>query len=310
MNILVTGASGFLGSPLCPALETKGHRVVRLSSRMADLRDPRSLDVFKADRFDQIYHLAAWTQAGDFCLYHPGEQWVINQQINTNVLAWWQQYQSQAKLIVMGTSCAYAPEEELSEENYLVGTPIESLFTYAHTKRMLYIGLLALKKQFNLRYLCLVPSTLYGPGYHTDERQLHFIFDLIRKIIRGKLYNEPVVLWGDGHQKRELVFIEDFVRIMVQLAETRDNDLINIGAGEEHTIRQFAQLICDHVGYDFSKIQFDTSRYVGAKSKCLRTEKLRGIMPDLQLSPLKAGLEKTIHWFNTEGKNLFVQKSP
>ncbi|HEV8542131.1 MAG TPA: NAD-dependent epimerase/dehydratase family protein [Verrucomicrobiae bacterium] len=311
MNILVTGASGFLGSALCPALKAKRHQVVRLSSSMADLRDPKSLDLFNGERFDQIYHLAAWTQAGDFCLHHPGEQWVINQQINTNVLAWWQKHQPQAKMIAMGTSCAYAPEEELSEENYLLGQPISSLFTYAHTKRMLYVGLLALNKQFSLRYLCLVPSTLYGPGYHTDERQLHFIFDLIRKIIRGKLYDEPVVLWGDGHQKRELVFIEDFVRIMIQLADTRDNDLINIGAGEEFTIRHFAKLISDHVGYDFEKIQFDPSRYVGAKSKCLRTEKLREILPEMKLTPLAPGVRQTIEWFMKEGKDLFARnKAP
>lgn len=305
MNILVTGASGFLGSALCPALEVKGHRVVRLSSRLADLQQRTSLDLFNADRFDWIYHLAAWTQAGDFCLYHAGEQWVINQQINTNVLAWWQERQPNAKLIAMGTSCAYAPDRELSEENYLEGQPIESLFTYAHTKRMLYVGLLALQKQFGMRHLCLVPSTLYGPGYHTDARQLHFIFDLIRKIIRGKLYDEPVVLWGDGYQKRELVFIDDFVRAMIQLAETRENDLINVGAGEEFTIRHFATLICDKVGYDFGRIQFDTSKYVGAKSKCLRIDKLRKVLPELKLTPLQTGLEKTIDWFMKEGQPLF-----
>jgi GDP-L-fucose synthase len=301
MKILVTGATGFLGSTLCPALEAQGHAVTRLSSRIADLRDPRSLDEFGADRYDQIYHLAAWTQAGDFCLYHPGEQWVINQQINTNVLGWWQRRQPQAKLIATGTSCAYAPEFELTEGNYLAGAPIDSLFTYAHTKRMLYIGLLALQKQFGLPYLCLVPSTLYGPGYHTDDRQLHFIFDLIRKIVRGKLLDEPVSLWGDGFQKRELVFIDDFVQIMIHLASNCENDLINIGAGEEFSIRHFAQLICAKVGYDPQRIQYDTSRYVGAKSKCLDIRRLRQIIPDLAFTPLEAGLTRTIDWFMKSG---------
>jgi len=173
MNILITGATGFLGSTLCDRLERDGHTLVRLGSRNCDLTQPDSLDRFNDLRYDQIFHLAAWTQAGDFCLRHPGEQWIINQQINTNVLAWWQRHQPQAKLIAMGTSCAYAPELELVEENYLTGLPIDSLFTYAMTKRMLYAGMLALHKQFGLSYLCLVPSTLYGPGYHTDGRQMH-----------------------------------------------------------------------------------------------------------------------------------------
>src|SRR5262249_14153961 len=183
MKILVTGATGFLGTRLCAHLASSGHTVERVSSRTADLTRADSLARFNDIRYDQIYHLAAWTQAGDFCLHHPGEQWILNQQINTNVLSWWSRLQPQAKLIAMGTSCAYAPDRELSEENYLEGLPIESLFTYAMTKRMLLVGLEALARQFNLRYLCLVPSTLYGPGYHTDGRQMHFIFDLIRKIL-------------------------------------------------------------------------------------------------------------------------------
>lgn len=142
------------------------------------------------------------------------------------------------------------------------------------------------------------------PGYHTDGRQMHFIFDLIRKIIRGKLYEEPVVLWGDGYQSRELVFVDDFVKIMIQLATSVDNQLINIGAGEEFTIRHFAKLICEKVGYDFNAIQFDTERYVGAKSKCLAIAKLEKYIPDLNLTSLEAGLTKTIDWFGTEQEKL------
>ena len=304
MKIFITGATGFLGTALCSQLKAQGHELVRLNSKNCDLTRQESLNRFNAHAYDQIYHLAAWTQAGDFCLYHPGEQWIINQQINTNVLVWWQKFQPQAKLIAIGSSCAYDPNLPLVEENYLVGTPIESLFTYAMAKRMLYVGLLALQKQFGLNYLYLVPSTLYGPGYHTDGRQMHFIFDLIRKIIRGKVYGEPVVLWGEGYQRRELVFIDDFVKIMIQLAATRNNDIINIGAGEEFTIRHFAKLICERVGYDFNTIQFDISRYVGAKSKCLVVKKLKNLVPDLTLAPLDIGLAKTIDWFWREREKI------
>ena len=298
MNILISGASGFLGTHLSKALMEKGHTLVQLSSKVCDLTKDGSLEKLNHVRYDQIFHLAAWTQAGDFCLSHPGEQWIINQKINTNILSWWAEHQSQAKMISIGTSCAYAPDKSLEETNYLEGQPIESLFTYAMTKRMLYVGLLSLQKQFGLKYLTLVPSTLYGPGYHTDDRQMHFIFDLIRKIIRGKKFGEPVILWGDGYQRRELVHVRDFVSLAIQLSEKADNEIINIGAGEDYSIRDFAKIICDTVGYDFERIEFDVTKYVGAKSKCLNTEKIKQILPHTSLIGLREGIRETVEWFN------------
>jgi GDP-L-fucose synthase len=265
-----------------------------LDSKNCDLTRGNSLADFNNKKYDQIYHLAAWTQAGDFCLHHAGEQWVINQKININVLSWWQESQPQAKLICMGTSCAYDPNLPLKEENYLKGKPIDSLFAYAMTKRMLYAGLLALNKQFGLKYLCLVPSTLYGPGYHTDGRQMHFIFDLIRKILRGKNYGEEVVLWGDGYQKRELVYIDDFVEIMLKLNKTCDNELINIGAGREFSIRYFAKTICNMAGFDFKAIKFDREKYTGAKSKCLNVVKMKKKLSGFKMTSLEEGIRNTI----------------
>ena len=297
MRILVTGARGFLGRFLCPALEKLGHEVHKVISSECDLTNDGSLSIYDKYRFDQIYHLAAWTQAGDFCLYHPGEQWIINQQMNTNVLKWWHKSQPQAKLMAMGTSCGYDPNYPLSEENYLKGLPIDSLFTYGMTKRMLLVGLMALHKQYGLNYLYLVPSTLYGPDYHTDGRQMHFIFDLMAKIIRGHRYGDKVVLWGDGHQKRELVHAEDFVDCLIRLSQTESNTIINIGAGTEYSIREFAESICTHVGYPFDKIEFDTSKYVGAKSKVLSVERLRKVNPSYTPRPLNDGLKSTIDWF-------------
>jgi GDP-L-fucose synthase len=308
MKVLVTGSSGFLGQSLCPALDSNGHTVTRLTSKICDLRDPTALNAWNQDRFDLVYHLAAWTQAGDFCLRHQGEQWIINQQINTNVLAWWQKAQPQAKLVAIGSSCSYPSDRPLVEENYLEGLPIESLFSYAMTKRMLYAGLVALNRQFGLNYLCLVPSTLYGPGYHTDHRQMHFIFDLTRKILMGKLYDTPVVLWGDGCQRRELIHISDFVKISIALSEHCENSLINVGTGKEHTIQHYARKICDYVGYDFNRIRFDETRYVGAKSKCLNIDRLRKALPGLQFVPLSQGIASVIQWFLENKTGLLSQR--
>lgn len=297
MTVFITGAGGYLGTALRRALDERGIAYVAPRSSECDLTLQSALAPYGSTKFSAIFHLAAWTQAGDFCLRHPGEQWIINQQINTNVLAWWQARQPSAKLIFMGTSCAYAPGSALVEENYMSGEPIDSLYTYAMTKRMLLQGARALERQFGLRWLCTVPSTLYGPGYHTDGRQMHFIFDLIRKIIRGKEYGEPVVLWGDGHQTREVVYTDDFVDALLTLERRVDNDLVNIGAGEEFSIREFACRICEMVGYDFDLIEFDTSRYTGAKAKSLATGKLQKLLPDFRPTPLQEGLAGTIRWF-------------
>lgn len=298
-RIFITGGNGFLGSHLRRRLEREGHAVVAPHSRDCNLLEAGCFEPWRGRQFDLIYHLAAWTQAGDFCLRHPGEQWMYNQRLNTRVLEWWATEQAGAKLVTIGTSCAYSPDLALREEFYLEGQPIESLFTYAMTKRMTWVGQLALAKQFGLRHLTVVPSTLYGSGYHTDGRQLHFIFDLIRKILRGKVYGEDVVLWGDGYQRRELIHVDDFVGAMLLLCDSVDNQLVNIGAGEEHTIRFFAEEICRICDFDPAQIQYDTSKYTGARSKCLEIGKLRKLEPAFRPRSLAEGLPPVVAWVRT-----------
>jgi len=302
MKIFVTGGAGFLGQELVRNLVAGGHDVDHPTSSQCNLLQGEALTTYSKVKYDRIFHLAAWTQAGDFCLRHPGEQWVYNQLINTNLIGWWRTEQPEAKLICMGTSCAYPVNMELREANYMTGEPIESLYTYAMTKRMLYQGVRAMERQYQMKWLCAVPSTLYGPGYHTDGRQMHFIFDLIRKILRGKYLGEQVTLWGNGHQRRELVHVRSFVRVLLDLADNVENQLLNIGAGEDHSIREFAGHICRLVYFDPDQIRYDTTKYVGAESKILSIGKIRELVPDYEakLISLEAGLKETIDWFLAE----------
>ena len=105
------------------------------------------------------------------------------------------------------------------------------------------------------------------------------------------------MLWGDGHQRRELVFVEDFVEALLELDQRACNTLVNIGAGEDYSIREFAQAICSRVGFDQALIQYDTTQYVGARCKQLAVDHLRGLIPGGRLTPLAEGLSATINWF-------------
>lgn len=290
MKVFVTGGSGFLGRHLIPKLKALGYEVVAPNSKQCDLTRQDALAAFNTHKYERIFHLAAWTQAGDFCLKYPGDQWIINQQINTNLLAWWHQSQPQAKLIAIGTSCAYPEEGPLVEERYMEGEPTPSLYTYAMTKRMLYQGMRALGTQHGLKWLCVVPSTLYGPGYETDGKQLHFIYDLIRKIKNASQGGDPPVLWGDGYQRRELIHVQDFIENMLDLDSLPMYDLVNIGAGKDFTIREFSRIICEVLNYDPAMIRYDTTAYVGARRKMLVNNRLKSFVGETARRPLQIGL--------------------
>ena len=141
-NVLITGGTGFLGKHLSRKLIADNREVYICNTRTCNLHNYDELPDPKHHKFDIIYHLAAKTKAGDYCLYHKGEQWIDNQLLNTNILKYWVEKQPQAKFIGMGTSCMYEPSNEhLTEDNCLRGDPEPGLYAYAHTKRMLLVGL-------------------------------------------------------------------------------------------------------------------------------------------------------------------------
>jgi GDP-L-fucose synthase len=296
-KILITGCSGFLGRHLNKKLRELGYEIYLSNSKIGNLKIYNELFYYNNVKFDYIIHLAAKTKAGDYCLYHKGEQWIDNQLINTNILQYWFEYQPQAKMIAMGTSCSYSPDLPLIENNYMLGTPDEGLYTYAMTKRMLLNGLQSLNHQYGMTYNYLIPSTLYGPDFEVEDS--HFIFDLIKKIINGKNTGEPVTLWGHGYQKRELIFVKDAVDIIIKSLDV-ENQILNLGTGQDHTIKEFAKKICDIVGYDENTIKYDETKYVGVLEKKLNTDKLLSIFPDITFTNLEDGLNETINYYKTQ----------
>ncbi len=309
MKILVTGATGFLGRHLGERLIDEGHETVELGSQQCDLTIPGSLEeVLGEEKFDEIFHLASWTRAGNYCAEHPGSQWIKNQKIDTNVLDWWQSFQPEAKMITIGSSCAYDPDLPLTEENYLKGTPTPQFLGYGYSKRMLYVGLSSLAKEEGLEGMHFIPSTLYGPEYHTDGRPMHFIYDLMRKTLRAKHLGEDLVLWGDGSQTREIMHVNDFIEAMLTINSASKNQLVNVGSKRKHAIREFAEMICDEVGYDFGKVQYDTSKPSGAKSKYLVLDKMDSLVGEgYREKDLREGIRETVSWM-LNNRGVFLKK--
>jgi GDP-L-fucose synthase len=284
MNILITGATGFVGRHLSKTLKTQNNNIIELNSKNFN-----SIWNHK-ENLDCIIHLAVKTAAGGYCQNHPGEQYLINSDINNTILKYWKEYQPQAKMITFGSSCGYDKNVKKTEENYLKGEPEPGYEVYGNIKRNLLVGLKALKQEYNMDYSYLIPSVFYGPEYDLHDK--HFIFDLIRKIVNAKNGGDKVVLWGTGDQTRELIFVKDAVDIIIK-SITWDKQIVNLSSGKSHTIKEYAQTICDIIGYDYNLIEWDVNAFVGSPNKKLVNTHLQ----DYSFTSLKDGLIETIKYY-------------
>lgn len=281
-NILITGATGYVGYHLCKELKKLKHNVVELNSK-------NFYQLPKLQKFDIIYHLAVKTEAGGYCQKHPGEQFLINSEINSTILKYWYNYQSQAKFITMGSSCGYDDNIEKREDNYLKGQPETGYEVYGNIKRNLLIGLRALHNEYNMNYSYLIPSTIYGPNYKLSDK--HFIYDLIRKIWRGKYMGDEVTLWGTGEQRRELIYIDDVVNILIKMMD-ENIKITNLSSGYDYSIKEYANMISEIMEYDHYKIQYDPNQFVGAlNKKMVQTY-------DFNYTPIFIGLKNTIEYYD------------
>lgn len=304
-NILLTGSTGFLGKHLKSYLQKNypNTNIVESNTKKNNLENYNNLQYWIGDgghnnipsKFDYIFHFAAVTKAGDWCLTHQADQWLINQQINTNIIRYWKQFQPQAKFIGIGTSCSYGNDWRRSEENYLTYEPEPSLLTYAYTKRMLYLGLEAMAQQYKMNYLYFVPSTLYGS--HFTDNDNHFIYDIIRKTYNAKQNKTDIHMWGDGHQRRELIWVDDFIKIMMNMTSSLfyNNEIINVGSGDSHAIINYYEIIKNLFKCE-GKIISEPNKYVGMLDNKLCNSFT--YVKNFQFSNLQNNLQELIKYYN------------
>jgi GDP-L-fucose synthase len=303
-KILLTGSTGFLGRHIKLLVNKKFFKIYDCNSTIANLENVKNLYIYNKIKFDYIFHFATKTKAGNYSKFYKGEQWLGNQLINTNILFYWKNFQPQAKMVAMGSSCMYSQNLKMSEDSCLEGPVEKELYTYAMTKRMLFLGIKNFNEQYKLKYLFLIPSVFYGPNYDLNDN--HFIFDFIRKIYQAKNSNSEVKFFGTGKEKRDLIFIKDAVNCIFSLLKY-NNQVFNLASGKEETLKSYAYKIADLFQYNKKKIKFSGKNNGSVKSRKLLINKLKNFVLKKNIN-VDLGLLLTVNYFKDNINEFIISK--
>jgi GDP-L-fucose synthase len=297
--ILITGGTGFVGKHLQDELVQRGIEYYVFSKSEYDLTIREQAEAIFARHGDVqiILHLASYQAAGDFPAKHPAEQFSINNLIHINVLEGWRKFAPRAKLIAIGSSCAYpSMATSLTEDHFMEGEIDSSVYSYAFTKRLLFTGIRAYNDQYKLNGSYLIPATMYGEHDDFNIETAHVCGALIGKFVKA-VYEDilEVEIWGDGTQVREFMYVKDFIRVLLHLIHLCDRDIINVGPGKGTSIKDLAEIISQTAGFK-GKLFFNKNRYVGVKEKVMKVGKLAQKY-NLEVGhDLSVGIKRTVEW--------------
>ena len=299
-KIYVAGHNGMVGSAICRLLEKKGYtNLVFKTHSELDLTNQLAVeDFFKKERPDAVFLAAAkvgginanMNNQSAFLMENIGIEYnVINSAFNNDV----------NDLMFLGSSCIYPREsKQRIKEEYLLTGPLEptnegyALAKIAGLKSCQYFN-----EQYGTNYIGVMPTNLYGINDNFDLESSHLVPAIIRKMHEAKINNaENVEIWGTGKPYRELLFVEDMADATLFAFENyKGKSFINVGTGEDLTIKQISETIQKIVGFE-GELYFNTSKPDGMYRKLLDVSKLR----DLGWKPkysLEEGLKITYEWF-------------
>jgi GDP-L-fucose synthase len=303
MNVLVTGGGGFLGRHLVERLRGEGHEPFVARRRDYDLTVAADVERLFADaRPELVFHLAAEVGGIGANRASPGRYWYANALMGTHVLEQ-SRLTGVTKLVLLGTICAYpkfAPVP-FREKDLWNGYPEETNAPYGVAKKALLVGAQAYRGQYGLNAIYLLPVNLYGPGDNFDLQRSHVIPALVRKMIEARERRESeVVLWGDGSPTREFLYVEDCAEGIRLAAERYDGaDPVNLGTGEEISIRELAELVAELTGFE-GEIVWDTSKPNGQPRRRLDVSRAEQLFGFRARTPLREGIERTVAWYRAE----------
>ncbi len=293
---LVTGGGGFLGSHLVERLVDAGHEV--FVARQADYDLTRWEDaerLFRDASPELVFHLAAEVGGIGANRANPGRYWYANLMMGAHVLELARTTGVQ-KLVTLGTICEYpkfAPVP-FHEDDLWNGYPEETNAPYGVAKKTLLVGGQSYRAQYGTNAIHLLPVNLYGPRDNFDLETSHVIPALIRKMTAG---DEGIVLWGDGSPTREFLYVEDAAEGIALAGELYEGDEpINLGSGNEISIRDLAELIAELTDFD-GEIEWDSSKPNGQPRRNLDVTRARERFGFEARTSLRDGLATTIAWY-------------
>ncbi|MFN8012790.1 MAG: GDP-L-fucose synthase [Holophagaceae bacterium] len=302
-TIWVTGGHGFLGRAVVAELQRRGATVIATRSSEVDLLDPGAAARFlRAARPDGVVHLAARVGGIGANRAHPGSFFFANMAMGLHLIEACRT-QDIEKLLVLGTVCAYPKfcPVPFHEDDLWNGYPEETNAPYGVAKKALLVQMQAYRQEYGTRGVFLIPVNLYGPGDHLDLETNHVIPALTRKFLEAKAKGLPSVeLWGTGAASREFLYVEDAARGIAEgMAKYEDTDPVNLGTGEEITIRDLALKIRALTGFE-GELTFNPAYPDGQPKRQLDTSRARERFGWEAQVRLDEGLARTVAWMRQE----------
>ena len=319
-RIYIAGHRGLAGSALVRQLQAKGYRnLLTRSHAELDLVDGAAVARFFSEHKPDVVLLAAAKVGGILAnTTYPADFIRDTPAIQTNVIH--EAYRAGVKkLLFLGSSCIYPRDcPQPIKEAYLLTGPLEPTNRpYAIAKIAGIEMCWSYNRQYGTRYLCAMPTNLYGPGDNYDLSSSHVLPALMRKFHEGKQRNEPTVtVWGTGTPRREFLHSDDMAEACIHLLELPDEriretlgpdraPLVNVGCGVDLTIAELAERIRDAVG-STARIQYDRAKPDGTPQKLLDVSLARTLGWQARIG-LEAGLSATYGDFVKSAKD---QKTP
>lgn len=299
-KVLVTGATGFVGSNLVPLLKQLPCKLIPLSKKDFDLLEQDQVRrLFQQHRPDVVFHLAGLIGGIGANRERPGDFCYENLLMGTMMLhESWRAGTSKYITVIGGCSYPAKAPSPIKETELFNGMPQAESAPYSLAKAMSVIQAQSYRRQHGFNAIVLVPGNLYGPWDNFDLNNSHVIPALIRKFIAAKAAGQPeVVAWGSGRPTRDFVYIKDVCEVIVHAAATYNGeDIINLSSGGVVTIKELTELVAELVGYK-GKVVWDTSKPDGQLYKGFDATRMKQMLGCECRTRLREGLLRTIDWF-------------